>query len=107
MSRDAVAETLNEGVDHIRIPDAAVAGTGGGAELDIITLAGDQPLDVFDPAGEAQVEVKAVDDDRGRQFAVAEIGRRGGVDASEQSCPNDQWVGAAWVPSRSPISNPR
>jgi hypothetical protein len=80
MSRDAVAETLDQGVDHILIPDAAVAGTGGGAELDIIALAGDQQLDVFDPASEAQVEVEAVGDDRGRQSAVADWAR-------DESCP--------------------
>ncbi len=39
---DAVAETLDEGVDHVRIPDATVAGSGGGPELDAITLARDQ-----------------------------------------------------------------
>jgi hypothetical protein len=76
MPADAVAETLDQGINHIGIPDAAVAGTGGGAELDIITLAGDQQLDVFDPAGEAQVEIEAVGDDRRRPSAVAEVGRR-------------------------------
>ena len=30
---DAVAETLDQGVDHVRIPDATVAGSGGGAEF--------------------------------------------------------------------------
>ena len=32
VSRDAVAEALDEGINHVGIPDAAVAGTGGGAE---------------------------------------------------------------------------
>ena len=71
---------IDQGVNHIRIPDAAVAGTSGGAELDIITLAGDQQLDVFDTASEAQVEVEAVGDDRGRQSAVADWAR-------DESCP--------------------
>src|SRR6202047_2448775 len=74
---DAVAETLDEGVDHVRIPDTTVAGTGGGPELHAITLARDQELDVFDTAGEPQIVVEAVCDDRSGQPALAEIGRRG------------------------------
>jgi len=77
MPGDAVAETLDEGIDHVRIPDATVAGTGGGTELDAITLARDQELDVFDTAGEPQIVVEAVCDDRSGQPAVAEVGRRG------------------------------
>src|SRR5712672_3986162 len=74
---DAVAETLDEGINHVRIPDATVAGTGGGTELDAVALARDQKLDVFDTAGEPQIVVEAVCDDRSRQPALAEVGRRG------------------------------
>src|SRR5712671_2282458 len=74
---DAVAETLDEGIDHVRIPDATVAGSGGGAELDAVALARDQELDVFDTAGEPQIVVEAVCDDRSGQLALAEVGRRG------------------------------
>src|SRR5882672_322822 len=74
---DAVAETLDEGIDHVRIPDATVAGTGGGPELNVGTLARDQELDVFDTTGEPQIVVEAVCDNRSGQPALAEIGRRG------------------------------
>src|ERR1700694_2531891 len=52
-------------------------GTGDGPELDAITLARDQELDVFDTAGEPQIVVEAVCDDRSGQPALAVIGRRG------------------------------
>jgi hypothetical protein len=74
---DAVAETLDEGINHVRIPDATVAGACSGSELDAIALARDQELDVFDTAGEPQIVVEAVCDDRSGQPALAEVGRRG------------------------------
>src|SRR6266478_1712922 len=74
---DAVAETLDEGIDYILIPDATVAEAGGGTELDVVALARDQELDVFDTAGEPQIVVEAVCDDRSGQPALAEVRRRG------------------------------
>src|SRR5712671_562062 len=100
---DAVAETLDESIDHVRIPDATVAGTGGGPELDAITLARDQKLDVFDTAGESQIVVEAVCDDRSGQLALAEVGRRGWRRCKRTELP-ERPVGRA--PSRSPMSSP-
>jgi len=66
---------LDEGIDYVGIPNTTVAGACGGTELNAGTLARDQELDVFDTAGESQVVVETVCDDRSGKLAVAEVGR--------------------------------
>src|SRR5215472_12487467 len=76
-SVDAVAETIDEGIDYIGVIDASVVGAVDGAELAGVAVPSYQDADILDAAGEAQIVVEAVRDHRGRDAGLAEIaGRR-------------------------------
>src|SRR5271169_2195444 len=75
---DTIAKALDESVGDMRVPDAPVARAGSGPQLGLGILTGDQDADVFDIAGEPQIEVEAIRNDRRRQLALPEIRRRRG-----------------------------
>src|SRR3984893_15037886 len=64
MPGDTIAKALDESVGDMRVPDAPIAGAGSGPQLGLGILSGDQDADVFDIAGEPQIEVEAIGDDR-------------------------------------------
>ena len=77
--RDAVAETIDEGVHHLGVIDASVVGAVDGPELvdTAILVRREEDADVFDAAGEAQIVVEAICDHRGGHLRLAEVaGRR-------------------------------
>src|SRR5947207_15712315 len=70
----------------VRVPDPPVARTcrgaqlaaSGDAEAVVLIAQGREYADIFDLAGEAQIIVQRVRDDRGWHPAFAEVGRRRG-----------------------------
>jgi len=64
MPGDTIAKALDQSGSDMRVPDAPITGAGSGPQLGLGTLMGDQNADVFDIAGESQIEVQAIRDDR-------------------------------------------
>jgi len=79
--RDAVAEALDERVNDIGIPDPAIGRTRRGTQLGasgdaivvVPTTERCEHADILDIAGEAQIVVQRIRDDRGGQPALAEV----------------------------------
>jgi hypothetical protein len=58
---DAVAELVDEAIDHVGIVDASVVGAVDGPELvGIVALRSEKGADVFDAAGEFQIAVETI-----------------------------------------------
>src|SRR3984893_15382300 len=64
VSGDTIAKALDQSIGDMRVPDAPIAGAGSGPQFGPGILTGDQDADVFDIAGEPQIEVEAIGDNR-------------------------------------------
>ena len=85
VTADAVAETVDQGLDHFGVIDAAVVGSGDGTQIEhAATLAlGLQGSDILDTAGEAQIVVEAIGDVGGGLPGLTEVARRGVAGAGQ------------------------
>jgi hypothetical protein len=85
VTRDAIAKALDERIDDVRVPDPAIGRTrrgtqlaaGRDAEAIVLVAHSREHADILDIAGEAQIVVQRIRDDRGGQLALAEVRRRG------------------------------
>jgi len=73
---DPVAEAIDEQVDYVGVPDAAIVRAVDRAQLADVAVLGEEDANIFDTAGEAQIVVEAIGDVGGGLPGLTEVARR-------------------------------
>jgi hypothetical protein len=102
VARDAIAEALDESVNDIGVPDPPIERTRRRAQLaaswdtEAVVLVAERSehADILDIAGEAQIVVQRVCDDRAGSLLSRKYDAGDGVAARLQICPKAWCVGA-------------